>query len=105
MWLATPKSFGGLPRQACWAVPPGLSFTREGLQSYKQRVLQPAEEKSWREWKISVVLDGFRARAALSEEQVWRCRRGIAAKFSREVNWMDSQHESGLETSAGALGC
>jgi len=51
------------------------------------------------------VLDDFSARAALSEEQVCRCRRGIVAKFTQEVIWMDSAHESGLETGTGALGC
>lgn len=67
-------------------------------------MLQPAEEKSRREQKISVALDGFRARAALSEEQVYACRRGIIAKLTWEVNWMDSLHESQPETGTGALG-
>lgn len=49
-------------------------------------------------------MGGFSARAALSEEQGCGWRRGIAAKFPREVNWMGSPHESGLETGAGALG-
>lgn len=51
------------------------------------------------------MLDGFSSRAALSEEQVYGCWRGIVAKFTQEVNWMDSLHESRLETGTGALGC
>lgn len=93
----------GAAQAACWAIPPGLRGC-EGPQNCKQCVLQPAEEKSRREQKISVALDGFRARAALSEEQVYACRRGIIAKLTWEVNWMDSLHESQPETGTGALG-
>lgn len=91
MHLATLKSLG-----ACSVLdrPPGLSLP----QTCEHCVLQPAEEKSQKEQKISSALDGFSARAALSEEQVCGCRRGITAKFTREVNWMDSPHESRLGT-------
>lgn len=95
----------GAAQAVCYAGHPGLSFMCEGPQNCEQCVLQPAKEKSQREQKISAVLDGSSARAALSAVQVCGCRWGSVAKFTQEVNWMDSPYKNWIETGTGALGC